>query len=282
MTTLYFEESLHAYYGQKFDIEKILFESKTKHQHLIIFENKYFGRVMALDGIVQTTQKDEFIYHEMLTHVPLFTHADPKKVLIVGGGDGGILREVAKHDSINQITMVEIDDTVVELSKAYFPDHSAGTFDDPRLLLLIDDAYHFITQCQTQFDVIIADTTDPMGPGEVLFSESFYAHCHRCLTDNGILVTQNGVCFFQKDEMKQTAQRFRGIFDEIKFYSAAIPTYIGGNMVFGWGRKNKLTSPSTEILKTRIDTANINTQYYNLAVHQACFALPNYVMDVFE
>ena len=214
-----FIETLYKTYGQSFIVDEILFESKTDHQHLIIFNNEQFGRVMALDGVIQTTEKDEFIYHEMLTHVPLFAHGNAKRVLIIGGGDGGILREVLRHPEVEHVTMVEIDQAVVDMCKKYFPKHSDGAFDDPRVDLVIDDGVDFIVnnaldQSSEPYDVIISDSTDPEGPGEVLFSSRFYQGCKNSLSDGGILATQNGVSFMQIDEVKTTFNRFEGLFND--------------------------------------------------------------------
>lgn len=147
---------------------------------LIIFENAAFGRVMALDGVVQTTERDEFIYHEMMTHVPLLAHGHAKHVLIIGGGDGAMLREVTRHKNVESITMVEIDAGVVSFCRQYLPNHNAGSYDDPRFKLVIDDGVNFVNQTSQTFDVIISDCTDPIGPGESLFTSAFYEGCKRC------------------------------------------------------------------------------------------------------
>ncbi|HID00823.1 MAG TPA: polyamine aminopropyltransferase, partial [Piscirickettsiaceae bacterium] len=173
MSAMLFSETLHESWAQTFKMEQVLFEVRTEHQHLVIFRNAYWGTVMALDGIIQTTEKDEFIYHEMMTHVPLLAHGDAKKVLIIGGGDGGILREVVKHAAVEAVTQVEIDAQVIEMCKQYLPNHSAGAFEDPRVTIIIDDGVNFVRTTDEQFDVIISDSTDPVGPGEVLFSSPF-------------------------------------------------------------------------------------------------------------
>ena len=230
-----YQETLYQGYGQRFSIDNMLHEVRTEHQHLVIFENARMGRVMALDGVIQTTEADEFIYHEMLTHVPILAHGAARRVLIIGGGDGGMLREVAKHKSVERITMVEIDGTVVDMCKEFLPNHSQGAFDDPRLNLVIDDGMRFVATTEERFDVIISDSTDPIGPGEVLFSENFYQACRRCLNEGGILVTQNGTPFMQLEEVRTTAARTDGLFADWHFYQAAVPTYIGGAMTFAWG-----------------------------------------------
>ncbi len=273
-------ETLYEGYGQRFAVDKLLHEVRTEHQHLVIFENARMGRVMALDGVIQTTEADEFIYHEMLTHVPLFAHGLPRRVLIIGGGDGGILREVAKHREVEHITMVEIDGTVVEMCKEFLPNHSQGAFDDPRLNLVIDDGMHFVATTQDKFDVIISDSTDPIGPGEVLFSENFYQACRRCLNDGGILVTQNGTPFMQLGEVQTTAQRMNGLFPDWHFYQAAVPTYIGGAMTFAWGACNvESRKLPLETLRQRYAGSSIVTRYYNPEIHVGAFALPQYVLQ---
>ena len=278
-----YSETLYDSYGQEFRVDKLYFENKTDHQHLVIFENAKFGRVMALDGIIQTTEADEFVYHEMLTHVPLFTHGNVKDVLIVGGGDGGILREVCKHSVVEHITQVEIDDQVISMCKEYLPNHSAGAYDDPRVEIVIDDGANYVNSTERQFDVIISDSTDPIGPGGALFTTDFYAACKKCLKPDGILVTQNGVAYMQIDEVITTNKRFHSHFKDHSFYSAAVPTYVGGIMTFAWGTDNVASRHlSLDIIEQRFKQANIKTRYYNPAIHKASFALPQYILDAIE
>ena len=275
-----YRETLHDNYGQFFEVEKMLHEVRTEHQHLVIFQNPRMGRVMALDGAIQTTEADEFIYHEMLTHVPILAHGTARNILIIGGGDGGMLREVCRHSSVDRITMVEIDQAVVDMCKEYLPNHSSGAYDDPRVNLVIDDGMRFIANCTDKFDVIISDCPDPTGPREVLFSEDFYHACHRCLTDDGILVAQNGTPFLQIDEVKTTAKNIQGLFADWHFYHAAVPTYIGGSMTFAWAAKNRqLRQLPLDILRQRFAGSGIVTRYYNAEIHQAAFALPQYVLQ---
>ncbi|MDN6860822.1 polyamine aminopropyltransferase [Pseudomonas sp. CAN2814] len=275
-----YQETLYDGYGQRFSVDRMLHEVRTEHQHLVIFENARMGRVMALDGVIQTTEADEFIYHEMLTHVPILAHGNAKRVLIIGGGDGGMLREVSKHASVEHITMVEIDGTVVDMCKEFLPNHSQGAFDDARLNLVIDDGMRFVATTREKFDVIISDSTDPIGPGEVLFSENFYQACHRCLNEGGVLVTQNGTPFMQLDTVRNTAGRMNGLFADWHFYQAAVPTYIGGSMTFAWGSTNPaLRKVDSATLAQRFAASGIQTRYYNPAIHQGAFALPQYVLQ---
>ena len=278
-----YTETLYDAYAQEFVVDKVYFENKTDHQHLVIFENAKFGRVMALDGVIQTTEADEFIYHEMMSHIPLLAHGNAKRVLIIGGGDGGMLREVCKHSSVEHITQIEIDDQVVEMCKEFLPKHSAGAYDDPRVSLVIDDGANFVRECSDKFDIIISDSTDPIGPGDVLFTSEFYANCKNRMSEGGILVTQNGVAYMQLDEVTTTAMRMQPYFADQSFYSAAVPTYIGGLMTFAWASDNPaLRTVSVEIVSERFTKANLTCRYYNPAIHVASFALPQYILDALE
>jgi len=278
--TGYYRERLHHGWYQGFDQTAVLYEQRTDHQELVIFETPSWGRVMALDGIVQTTEHDEFIYHEMLTHVPLFAHPQPKSVLIIGGGDGGMLREVLRHAQLEEIVQVEIDAGVIEFCKRYLPRHSAGAFDDPRAEIVIDDGVEFVSRSERRFDVIISDCTDPVGPGEVLFSSRFYAGAKRCLKAGGIFVAQNGVAFVQRDEVSTSARRLAPHFADVGFYGAAVPTYVGGIMAFAWASDDAaLRRPDAAALAGRFAASGIRTRYYNPDIHSASFALPQYLLD---
>lgn len=273
-------ETLHGGFGQFFSIDKTLYHNKTEHQDLIIFENDVLGRVMALDGVVQTTERDEFIYHEMMAHVPIFAHGKAKRVLIIGGGDGGMLREVCRHQSVEHVTMVEIDAGVVEFCRQYLPNHSNGAYDDPRFNLVIEDGVNFVSQTDLKFDVIISDCTDPIGPGESLFTSDFYQGCARCLNENGIFVAQNGVCFLQQDEAINSHRKLSHYFDDVSFYQAAIPTYYGGIMTFAWASQNPmLRQHDIATLEARFKTSDLHCRYYNPAIHVGSFALPQYLHD---
>jgi len=275
-----FTEVLYDDYGQLFGVDEVFFEHRTDHQHLLIFRNSRFGRVMTLDGVVQTTERDEFIYHEMLAHTPILAHGKARRVLIVGGGDGGMLREVCRHQSVEHITQVEIDASVVEMSKQHLPKHSQGAYDDPRLELVIADGMRYVREASDTFDVIISDSTDPIGPGEVLFTQDFYAACRARLNPGGVLVTQNGVPFMQLAEVKSTAQRLAKTFADWHFYGAAVPTYIGGIMTFAWASDDAtLRQVPLATLQERYQAAGIKTRYYNPAIHQAAFALPQYILE---
>ncbi len=276
--TEWFEETLHQGIALRLSMDRILYREKTDVQDLVIFENRLFGRVLALDGVVQTTEGDEFIYHEMLSHVPILAHGLAARVLIIGGGDGGMARETLRHRDVSTVTMVEIDPAVTRLCQHYLPDISAGAFDDPRLRLVIADGADFVKTAQDRWDIIIVDSTDPIGPGAILFSKDFYRDCKRCLAPGGILVTQNGVPAVQGSEVTDSTLRLSSHFADIWFYLAPIPTYQGGHMAFGWAtdrpdyRRADITS-----ITGRFDRAGIQTRYYTPEVHVAAFALPAFI-----
>jgi spermidine synthase len=277
------EEILHDDLRIKIRIDRLLFDSETEHQRLKLFESKTFGRVLTLDSVVQTTESDEFIYHEMMAHLPILAHGAAKRVLIIGGGDGGMAEEVFKHESVESLTMVEIDPGVVAFSRQYLPDICKGAFDDSRLNLVIADGAKFVAETEERFDVAIIDSTDPIGPAEVLFTEAFYGNVKRCLNAGGIVATQNGVPFLQGDELTSTLAAFRKLFRDPTCYLATVPTYVGGPMAFGWGTDDaSLRQVSEERLAERFAAAGIETRYYTPAVHKAAFALPPYIQDMIE
>ncbi len=270
-------------YGQHFDVDRVLFESDTEHQHLIIFENRAFGRVMALDGIIQTTERDEFIYHEMMIHVPVLAHGAARRVLIIGGGDGGSLREALKHPQLESVTQVEIDGAVIDMCKTYLPNHSSGAFDNPRANIVIDDGFRYVKECGETFDVIVCDSTDPVGPGEVLYSEAFYAACRRCLGGRGVMAGHTGVGWFQTAEAIQVNERLRRSFAAVDFYCAAVPTYVGGAMMFYFASNDAaLAKQPTEIISRRYSDSRIPTRFYNPALHAGAFGVPQYFRDALE
>ena len=274
----WYEEVLHPGLSFKLEATEVLYDSETEHQRVVIFENPVLGRVMTLDDIVQTAQGDEFIYHEMLAHLPILAHGAARRVLIIGGGDGGMLEEVLKHRAIERATLVEIDAGVVELAKQYLRPICGNAFEDPRTELAIADGVDFVARAQTRYDVIIIDSTDPVGPGEVLFQEDFYKNCQRCLAPGGILVTQNGVPFLQGPELTGTLACFRRHFADSTCYLATVPTYFGGPMAFGWASDDP--APRRVPLKTlqaRFAAADIETGYYTPEVHIGAFALPPYI-----
>ncbi len=262
-------------------VDRVLYEMQTEHQHLVLFEHPFFGKMLMLDGATQVTSKDEFVYHEMMTHVPIFAHGNPREVLIVGGGDCGIAEEVLKHKSVRRLTQVEIDASVVEFSKEHFPEFTKPVLTNKRFDLIIDDGMNYVAKTDRRFDIIIVDSTDPLGPGKVLFSEKFYAACKRCMAKGGLLITQNGVPIFQAGELTATISRFRKLFADGYCYVAAIPTYVGGHMAMGWATDNtKLRHASVKTIAGRYKKAgSFPTKYWTPEVHVAAFALPRFIAD---
>ncbi|MBK5926049.1 polyamine aminopropyltransferase [Rhodobaculum claviforme] len=275
--TEWMHERLHDDYAQSLRVDRVLYDSATDHQRLRLFENARFGRVLTLDDVVQTTEADNFIYHEMMAHVPLLAHGAARRVLIIGGGDGGLAREVLRHPGVDHVVMVEIDAGVIEFSRQYLPSLSDGAFDDPRLEVVIDDGAAFMARKGGTFDVILVDSTDPTGPGEVLFTDSFYGHARSRLTEGGVLVTQNGVPFLQGAELAGTMRAFRALFADWGCYLCTIPTYAGGPMALGWATDGVARDTPLNVLQARYAEAGLETDYYTPEVHLAAFALPGYV-----
>jgi spermidine synthase len=275
----YFSEHLVAAHRQQLQCTEILFSHKAETQEVVIFSNPRFGTVLALDHVIQTTERDEFVYHEMMTHVPILSHGAVKNVLIIGGGDGGILRHALMHKNIDQVTLVEIEPAVIEMTKQYLPTICGEAFDNPRARVIIDDGCAFVRDTKETFDIVIVDSTDNHGPGAVLFSKEFYANCKKCLHAGGIMVTQSGVPFTQPETLQLCRNHIRHSFKAVSFYMATVPTYISGPMAFGFACDYfPLTFPSPEILEKRFAAASLTgLQYYTPAVHLAAFALPRYV-----
>ncbi|MBS3904690.1 MAG: polyamine aminopropyltransferase [Simkania sp.] len=274
----WYTETLYDHWRQTFCIEEKIYEETTEQQHLIIFKNSIYGKVLALDGIIQVTEKDEFVYHEMMTHIPLLTHGQAKNILIIGGGDGGILREVLKHKTVEKVTLVEIDASVIHFSKMHLPNISQGAFDNPRALVLVQDGCAFVKNTPETFDVIICDSSDPTGPSAVLFTSEFYGDCHKALNPGGIFVNQNGVPFMQKEELIHTLAARKLHFKDAAFYLGVLPTYVGGFMAFGWASDNKeYQSVSVDELEERLHHIEGELKYYTPAIHKASFALPKFI-----
>ena len=265
-----------------YEVERVIYELQTEHQHLVLFEHPFFGKMLMLDGATQITKRDEFIYQEMMSHVPIFAHGKAKEVLIIGGGDCGIAEEVLKHKSVERLTQVEIDASVIEFSKEHFPEFTKPVFADKRFESVIDDGMKYVARTDRSFDVIIVDSTDPQGPGKVLFSERFYAACKRCMAKGGVMVTQNGVPIFQPGELKSSVTKFRKLFADGSCYVAAIPTYIGGHMAMGWATDDaRLRQTSVATIAARYRKAGgFRTKYWTPEVHRAAFALPRFIADL--
>ncbi|NFV81400.1 polyamine aminopropyltransferase [Magnetospirillum aberrantis] len=276
----WFEETLYDHWRQSFRVTREITRIKGPMQDIALFETPGFGRVLTLDGVIQVTTGDEFIYHEMLAHVPVYAHGAVRSVCVVGGGDGGMLRELLKHRSVERAVLVEIDAAVVDFCRQHLPSVSDGAFDDPRTAIVIADGIEYMARCREKFDLIVIDSTDPIGPGGVLFTEPFYKDCARCLTPDGIVVNQNGVPFLQGEEITDTWKRRRPHYADVSYYLAAVPTYVGGFMALGWASAStRARTESSETIRARFAAAPVATRYYTPDIHKASFALPPYIRE---
>jgi spermidine synthase len=264
--------------------DRVRDEAQTGHQDLVLFDHRHFGRVLMLDGAIQLTSADEFIYHEMMSHVPILAHGRAREVLIVGGGDCGIAEEALKHPSIARLTQVEIDAAVVDFAQAHFPELAGPALADKRFELVIDDGMNYVAATARRFDVIIVDSTDPQGPGATLFTREFYAAVKRCLAPGGVLVTQNGVPFLQPAELVAAVGHLRDLFADAGCYVAAVPSYVGGHLAMGWASDSKrLRRASVKTIAARYRQAGgFATRYWTPDVHAAAFALPRYISALVE
>jgi spermidine synthase len=278
----YIDETLFDELGlrTRFLAERIIFRGQGDLQSLVLFENKRFGRMLMLDGATQVTTADEFIYSEMMSHVPILAHGRAEEVLIVGGGDCLIAEEVLKHKGVKRCVQVEIDKAVLDFSKQYFLEWNRPFFEDRRIDSVIADGMHYVADAANhgRFDVIIVDSTDPQGPGAVLFSRAFYEGARKCLKPGGVMVTQNGVPFFQPDELIGTLSIWRDLFVDPSAYVAAIPTYVGGHMTMGFATDDKaLRGVPLAALEERFAADKLETRYYTPEIHKAAFALPRFI-----
>jgi len=274
------EETFHPHWRVRLAAARVLHEVKTPHQHLVIFENETWGTVLMLDGVCQLTTSDEFIYHEMMAHVPLMALERPRRVLVVGGGDGGVLREVLKHASVEKATLCEIDRAVIDLSLKYYPEIAGGCFDDSRADIVIADGLQYVAQTTEAFDAIIVDSSEPIGPSAVLHTREFFTDCKRALKRGGILVTQNGLPFLFPEHLKGTSEIFASLFKATSPYLCTQPCYFGGPFALNWASDDKgLLDVPAATLRRRMVKRRIAARYYTPDVHRAAFALPGYVAD---
>jgi spermidine synthase len=284
MTDAWVNETLYGDWGQRFRIKRELARVQSEFQDIVIFESFTHGRVMLLDGVVQITEADEFVYQEMLAHVPLLAHGDASRVLVIGAGDGGVLKRVLQHRTVTQAVMVEIDGEVIRLSKEHLSGIGGDAWTDPRAQVIVGDGIDYVKRApDAAFDVIIVDSTDPIGVGEVLFTDAFYANCARVLSARGIVVNQCGVPFMQGDELRDTSLRRANFFTHVSAYVAAVPTYVGGFMTLGWAAKVAgMTEVAPAELRMRAERAGVlgGTRYWTPSVQAAAFCLPPYIADL--
>ncbi len=274
-------ETLYPSWGQRFAVVRELARVQSAFQDIMIFESASHGRVMLLDGVVQITEADEFVYQEMIAHVPLLAHGAAQRVLIIGAGDGGVLRRVLAHRGLERAVMVEIDGEVIRLAREFMPAIAGDAWDDPRAEIIVGDGIDYVKHApDAAFDVIIVDSTDPIGVGEVLFTDEFYAHSARILSPRGLIVNQCGVPFMQADELRETSARRARFFPHVGAYVAAVPTYVGGFMTLGFAAQVPgLDAVAPAEIRDRAARAGIlgTTRYWTPEIHTGAFSLPPYI-----
>ncbi len=262
-------------------VKKQLVSKKSEFQRIDIFESYDFGKVLVIDGYLMLTEKDEFIYHEMITHVPMAVNPEIKDVLVVGAGDGGTVRELTRYETIENIDMVEIDRLVVDLCREYIP-QTSSKLDDDRVNIYYEDGLKFVREKENKYDLIIVDSTDPFGPGEDLFTKEFYGNCYKALKENGILVNQHESPYYPNDAvaMQRAHSKIKSIFPVALVYQAHIPTYPSGHWLFGFASKG--LDPIADLKEEEWNSLGLKTKYYNTDLHKGCFAIPNYVKELLK
>lgn len=262
-------------------VDRQLYSGKSEFQRIDVFDSPDFGRFLVLDGYMMLTERDEFIYHEMITHVPMAVHPNAENILIIGGGDGGAVRELLRYDSVKHIDLVEIDEEVIKVAKEYLPFTSSG-LGDPRVSIKIEDGMRFVRTATEVYDIIIVDSTDPFGPGEGLFTKEFYGNCFKALKSDGIMVNQHESPFYTTDAIavKRAHKRIVESFDTSMVYQAHIPTYPSGHWLFGFSTKKY--HPLKDFRGAEWKKLGIKTRYYNTQLHTGAFALPNYVEELLK
>lgn len=262
-------------------VDRQLYSGQSDFQRIDVFDSPEFGRFLTLDGFMMLTEKDEFIYHEMIVHVPMMVHPDVRTVLVIGGGDGGAVRELVRYPGVEHIDLVEIDPQVVAVCRKYLP-QTACRLDDPRVAIHYEDGLKFVRTCENAYDLIIVDSTDPFGPGEGLFTKEFYGNCFKALRADGLMVNQQESPFYPKDAiaMQRAHKRIVDSFPISRVYQAHIPTYPSGHWLFGFASKR--WHPITDFNRQRWTDLGFDTRYYNSSIHTGAFALPNYVKKLLE
>ncbi|MGB2782342.1 MAG: polyamine aminopropyltransferase [Atribacterota bacterium] len=274
---MWIEEKLEIKNGRalKVRITKSLEKVKSEFQEIEVVESESFGKILLIDGIIMLTDADEFCYHEMITHIPLCVHPKAQKVLVIGGGDGGTVREILKHDSVNEVDVCEIDEKVIEISRRHFP-YLANSFNDPKVKVYCEDGNKFIKNHKDEYDIIIVDSSDPVGPAEVLFRREFYEAMYQALKNNGIVVTQAESFFYHKKIIKSLFSFIKEIYPISEYYYTLVPTYPSG--IIGFTFCSRKYHPIIDFNETEILKLN-GLKYYNKEIHKASFALPAFVQE---
>lgn len=278
---LWFTERHTPYVKFSINVDRQLYCGQSDFQRIDVFDSKEFGRILTIDGYIMLTEKDEFIYHEMITHVPMAVHPCVRRVLVIGGGDGGAVRELVKYNTIEHIDLIEIDELVVKVCKKYLP-QTACRLDDPRVHIHYEDGLKYTRRHENEYDLILVDSTDPFGPGEDLFTKEFYGNCYKALKEDGIMVNQHESPFYENDAeaMQRAHKRIAQSFPISRVYQAHIPTYASGHWLFGFASKKY--HPIRDFNSAAWNVLCIPTKYYNTKLHVGAFALPTYVEDILK
>lgn len=263
-------------------VDRQLYAGQSEFQRIDVFESPEFGRFLTLDGYMMLTEKDEFIYHEMIVHVPMAVHPNIKKVLVIGAGDGGVIRELTRYNHVEHIDMVEIDPGVVEVCRAYLPKTAGPWLDDPRVHIHYEDGLKFVRTCEDAYDLIIVDSTDPFGPGEGLFTREFYGNCYKALHEDGIMVNQHESPFYDEDAIacQRAHKRIVESFPISRVYQAHIPTYPSGHWLFGFASKKY--HPLKNLDEARWNGYGLSCKYYTTTLHKGAFYIPAYVEELLK
>ncbi|EQC51957.1 polyamine aminopropyltransferase [Bacteriovorax sp. DB6_IX] len=271
---LWIEEKHEVGYGMRYKVENVLYSKKSEFQTVDVVETKGHGRMLLNDGLVMVTERDEFVYHDMITHVPLFVHPNPKNVLVIGGGDGGTAREVLRHPGVEKCTMVEIDGLVCEACMEFIPQTAEVLKGHDKLNLIIGDGVKFVEETTEKFDIIIVDSTDPIGPAAPLFGPEFYGNVKKCLADNGIVVSQGESPFFNGDIQKSMLKVLNDAFEKTFIYNFSNLSYPGGLWSFTFASNG--LDPLKDFDESRVEKSGLDFQYYNTGIHKAAFMLPTF------
>jgi spermidine synthase len=274
----YYHEITPSGFGIAIKAGKLLYSKQSEFQKVEVFETESaLGRVLTLDDLMMTTEGDEFHYHEMISHVPMMHHPNPKTVLVIGGGDGGTIREVLKHDTVEKAVLCEIDGLVIEACKEHLPT-IACELDNPKCEILVEDAIEYIKDKENMFDIVLIDSTDPMGPGEGLFTEEFYTNVKRSLKKGGIVAAQSESPFVNKEEIKKMYNLLKKVFPICSTFTSNIPTYPGG--YWAWAFCSEEVEPLFYYAEERAEKITKSCKIYNKDYHYARFALPNYLKEL--
>ncbi|MFG1498663.1 polyamine aminopropyltransferase [Halobacteriovorax sp. XZX-3] len=280
-SNLWIEERYKDFYGMRYKVENVLYSKKTEFQTVDVVETKGHGKMLLNDGLVMVTERDEIAYHDMISHVPLFVHPNPKNVLVIGGGDGGTAREVLRHASVEKCTMVEIDGAVCEACMEFIPQTAEVLKGHPKLDLIIGDGVKFVQETTEKFDVIIIDSTDPIGPAAPLFGPEFYTNVNKCLADNGIVVSQGESPWFEAEIQKSMLGVLNDIFKNTFIYNFSNLTYPGGLWSFTFATKGD-THPINDFREEAVAESGLEFSYYNAGLHKAAFYLPTFMKKNLE